>query len=97
MDEDLLNQPNQKLIKSGDLVVDLSSFENGFEKEKKKYRQEIWDYVQYRESLVRWPPANEKIKMGTNLNHGSFLFDREHGRSQSLNEVNKSRKTTLGF
>ena len=70
MENDLLNQPNEKLIRSGDLVVDLSSFENGFEKEKKKYRREIWDYVQYRESLVKWPPANEKIKMGTNLNHG---------------------------
>ncbi len=97
MDDDLMNQSNQPLIKSGHLIVDVSSSENGFEKEKKKYRQEMWDYVQYRESLVRWPPANEKIKMGTNLNHGSFLFDREHGRSQSLNEVNKSRKTTLGF
>jgi hypothetical protein len=70
MDEDLLNQLNQKLIKSGDFVVDLSSFENGFEKEKKEYRQEIWDYVQYRESLVKWPPANEKIKMGKSLNRG---------------------------
>ena len=70
MDDDLLNQPNQELIKSGDLIVDLSSFQNGFQWQVKKYRQEIWDYVQYRESLVKWPPANEKMKMGISLNHG---------------------------
>jgi hypothetical protein len=36
MKEDLLNQSNQKLIKSGDLVVDLSRFKNGFQREKKR-------------------------------------------------------------
>jgi hypothetical protein len=70
MDEDHLNQTNEKWIKSGDLIIDLSSFQNGFQKEVKRYRQEIWDYMQYRESLVRWPIANEKIKMGVSLNHG---------------------------
>lgn len=70
MGHDLLNQPNQGLIKSGDLIVDLSSFQNGFQGQVKKYRQEIWDYVQYRESLVKWPPANEKIKMDISRNHG---------------------------
>lgn len=69
MDEDTLNQTIQEWIKSGDLIVDLSSFKNGFEKEEKRYRQEIWDYVQYRESLVRWPPINEKIKMGFSSNN----------------------------
>ncbi len=64
MDQDLLNQTDQRWIKSGDLIVDLFSFKNGFQKEGKRYRQEIWDYIQYRESLVRWPLANEKIKMG---------------------------------
>ena len=64
MDKDLLNQTDQKWTKSGDLIVDLSSFENGFQKEEKRYRQEIWEYVQYRESLMRWPLMNEKIKMG---------------------------------
>jgi len=64
MDKDLLNQPHQKWLKSGDLIVDLSSFQNGFQKEEKRYRQEIWDYIQYRESLVRWPLLNEQIKMG---------------------------------
>ena len=70
MDKDLLNQMDQKWIKSGDLVVDLSSFRNGFQKEEKRYQQEIWDYIQYRESLVRWPLMNEKIKMGLNHHNG---------------------------
>jgi len=70
MDEDFLNQTYQKWIKSGDLIVDLSSFQNGFQKEEKRYRQEIWDYIQYRESLVRWPLMNEKIKMGLSHHNG---------------------------
>jgi hypothetical protein len=53
VDSDFSDQTNQKLIKSGDLIVDLSSFQNGFQGEARKYRQEIWDYVQYRESLVK--------------------------------------------
>lgn len=69
MDKDLLNQNNQKWTKSGDLVVNLSSLENGFQKEERRFRQEIWDYIQYRESLVRWPLVNEKIKMGFSNNH----------------------------
>jgi hypothetical protein len=70
MDNDLMNQSNQPLIKSGHLIVDVSSFQNGFQKEAKRYCQEIWDYIQYRESLVRWPLANEKIKLGGSPNHG---------------------------
>lgn len=70
MDKDLLNQNDQNLIKSGDLIVDLFSFQNGFRKEEKKYRQEIWDYIQYRESLVRWPLMNEKIKMDLSHHNG---------------------------
>jgi hypothetical protein len=69
MDDDLNNLTDARWIKSGDLIVDLSSFKNGFEKEEKRYRQEIWDYVRYRESLVRWPPINEKIKMGLSSNN----------------------------
>jgi len=69
MDKDLLKQTHQKWIKSGDLIVDLSSLQNGFQKEVKRYRQEIWDYIQYRESLVKWPVANEKITMGISPNH----------------------------
>jgi len=67
MDKDLLNQTDQRWIKSGDLMVDVSSLGNGFQKEGKRYRQEIWEYIQYRESLVKWPSTNEKIKMGLNL------------------------------
>ena len=70
MDADILNQINEKWMKSGDLIIGLSSFQNGFQKEMKRYRQEIQDYIQYRESLIRWPMANEKIKMGVSLNHG---------------------------
>jgi hypothetical protein len=35
MDEDFLNQIDQRWIKSGDLIVDLSSFQNGFQKKGK--------------------------------------------------------------
>jgi len=70
MDKDLFNQTNQKWIKSGDLIIDLSSFQNGFQKDEKRYCQEIWEYIQYQESLVRWPLMNEKIKMGLSQNNG---------------------------
>jgi len=69
MDKNRNDQRNQRLIKSRDLIVDLSSLQNGFQKEVKRYRQEIWDYIQYRESLARWPLANEKITMGISPNH----------------------------
>ena len=69
MNKDRTDRADQRLIKSGDLVVDLSSLQNGFQKEVKRYRQEIWDYIQYRESLVKWPLANEKITMGLSPNH----------------------------
>ena len=36
-------------------MVDLSSLQNGLKEEAIRYRQEIRDYIQYRESLVRWP------------------------------------------
>jgi len=72
MDGNFLNQTVQEWIKSGDLMVDVSSLRNGFQKEGKRYCQEIWDYIRYRESLVRWPLANEKIKMSVNLNNGAF-------------------------
>ena len=70
MDKDLFNQTNQKWIKSGDLIIDLSNFQNGFQKDEKRYCQEIWEYIQYQESLVRWPLMNEKIKMGLSQNNG---------------------------
>jgi hypothetical protein len=70
MDKDLLNQTHQKWRKSGDLVVDLSSFQNGSQRGEKRYRQEICDCIQYRESLDRWPLLNEKIKMDLSHNNG---------------------------
>jgi len=69
MDDDFNNLTDERWIKSGDLIVDLSSFENGFQKKEKRYCQEIWDYIRFRESLVKWPFTNEKIKKGLNLNH----------------------------
>jgi hypothetical protein len=59
-----LEQNNPELVKVGSLIIDLSSMKNGFQKEEKKNRQEIWDYVQYRESLIKWPFMNEKGKGG---------------------------------
>jgi hypothetical protein len=70
MDKNLLNLTNRKWTKSGDLIVDLSSYENGFQKEEIRYRREIWEYIRYRESLVRWPLINEKIKTGLSHNNG---------------------------
>jgi len=47
-----LDQNNPKLARSGNLLVDLESMEKGFF-EVKRYRQEIWDYIEYREGLVK--------------------------------------------
>jgi len=68
MNCDIDQRLNERWIKAGSLLVDLSSMEKGL-LETVKRRQEIWDYIRFRESLVRWPPSNEKIKMGLNLNH----------------------------
>jgi len=62
MDKNLV-QNNPKLVRSGNLMVDLPSMEKGL-LEKKRYRQEIWDYIEYREGLVKWPSMNEQIKGG---------------------------------
>jgi hypothetical protein len=72
MDKDLMNQTDLKWIKSVDLLVNLPSLQNGIKKEAIKYRQEIWDCIQYRESLVRWPLANEKIKMRASPDNRAF-------------------------
>jgi hypothetical protein len=58
-----LDQNNPKLVRSGSLIVDLSSMEKGL-LEKKRYRQEVWEYIEYRESLVKWPRLNEQIRGG---------------------------------
>lgn len=59
----ILDQNNPKLVRSGCLVIDLSSMEKGF-LEDKRYRQELWEYIEYRESLVKWPVMNEQIRGG---------------------------------
>jgi hypothetical protein len=57
MNHDFVQFINGRWIKVGDLIVDLSSFEKGFQKEERS-RKEIWDYIQYRESLLKWPSSN---------------------------------------
>ena len=57
MKHDINDLNNKQLIKVGDLIVDLSSLEKGFQKEERS-RKEIWDYIQYRESLLKWPSNN---------------------------------------
>ena len=62
MDNNLIDQTDEKWKKADNLLVDLPSFESGFHVrlEREKYRKEIWDYLQYRESLLKWPSTNEK-------------------------------------
>ena len=61
------SRDNERWTKANHLLIDLSSMEEGFV-QKERDQQEIWDYVCYRESLVKWPSVNEKIRMGMNLN-----------------------------
>ena len=49
-----LSPPDDHLIIVGNLIVDLVSFEEGFKAEI-RYRKEIWDYIQYRQSLMYGP------------------------------------------
>jgi len=63
MDNPLHDQSGEEWLKTGNLLVDLASMEYGF-LEIKRYRQEIWDYIEYRENLVKWPSMNEHIKGG---------------------------------
>jgi len=62
MDDDFNSLTNKGWIKSGDLIVDLSSFGNGFQEEEKRYRRDIWDYIQYREGLLKWPSNKEEAR-----------------------------------
>lgn len=64
MDKGLNCQDHRNWAISDKLLVDLSSMENGFRVEEKRYRQEIWDYIEYREGLVKWPSMNEYTKGG---------------------------------
>ncbi len=54
MDDDCIGGPGERWARVGNLIVDLCSLEKGF-REMEKYRQEIWEYVKYRESLILWP------------------------------------------
>jgi hypothetical protein len=64
MDDNFIDRTDEKWTKAGGLLVDLSSFESGFHlhPERVKYRKEILEYIQYRESLLKWPAMNEEIK-----------------------------------
>lgn len=53
---------DKHLIRAGNLIVDLGSFEEGLKVEV-RYRKDIWDYIQYRESLNVWPTSNLLISM----------------------------------
>jgi hypothetical protein len=61
MDDHLFDQTNQELIKSGDLIIDLPSMEKGYREEERR-RQEIWNYIQYRESLLKWSSMNKEMR-----------------------------------
>ncbi len=50
----LNNQSQERLVRAGDLVVDLESMEWGF-KDLSKFQEEIWNYITYRESFFTWP------------------------------------------
>jgi len=66
MDDNSIDRTHHKWTKAGSLLLDFSSFGSGFHVrlEREKYRKEIWDYLQYRESLLRWPSTNEKSNDG---------------------------------
>jgi hypothetical protein len=66
MDDNPIDRTNDKWTRAGSLLLHRSSFESGFHVrlEREKYRKEIWDYLQYRESLLRWPSTNNEMKRG---------------------------------
>ena len=61
MDENFGYLNDQRWMRVGDLIIDLSSMEKGF-RDVERRRQEIWDYIQYRESLLKWPPTKEEAR-----------------------------------
>lgn len=61
MKHDIDDVNNKRLIKVDDLIIDLSSMEKGFRDEETR-RQDIWDYIQYRESLLKWPSNKEEAR-----------------------------------
>jgi len=64
MDDNFIDRTDEKWTKAGSLLVDLSSFESGFHlhPERVKYRKEILEYIQYRESLLKWPAMSGRDK-----------------------------------
>ena len=50
-------------IKVGNLFVDLYSLETGF-KEAEKSRREIWDFIEWRETVLVGPP-DSSCRIGT--------------------------------
>ena len=59
MSYDCFYQTPEQWIRIGNLVIDLNSLKEGF-LDTERRRQEIWDYLQYRESLVSWPPLQRQ-------------------------------------
>jgi len=60
IDDYCIGEPEEKWTRVGNLIVDLCSLEKGYREMKKqmeKHREEIWDYLKYRESLIMWPSS----------------------------------------
>lgn len=66
-----IDQTNQGWLRAGHLIVHLPSMENGF-LDCARRRQEIWDYIQYRESLLKWPTLNGQEKERLNKSKKKF-------------------------
>jgi len=61
MDDHPVDQTYQEWIKTGSLLVDLPSMKKGF-REGERRCQEIWNYIQYRESLLKWSSMNKEMR-----------------------------------
>jgi len=55
MNKDIIDQFHEKWVKVSHLLVDLSSLEIGF-KDMEKDRRAIWDYIEWRETVLVGPP-----------------------------------------
>ena len=71
-----MDQNNEHWIKAGSLMIDLARMGKDFQ-ETERYPQEIWDYIQYRESLAKWPITNEGM-MSTYRNGMEKLDERKN-------------------
>ena len=63
-----VEKKTEQWIKADGLMIDLPSMGKGF-REMKRYRREIWDHLQYRESLVKWPSMNEAARKSLKGEH----------------------------